>query len=296
MYKKIGFFVLLLFYLTSNVVGQYKLANNTSVVFQWDWNTTENGVASTFLLEHDTTKSLQQDVAYAFSPIQVVAGTNTESSPVVIQFPQNIERIYYRVSAVDSNDVVGHPSLPIYVDILKPIISFFIATPASILSGQSSLLEWSVIDSAAVEIDNGVGAVPQTGSLTVSPVTTTTYSMTASNNGLTDTTTTTVSVTAQTIGIQSLTLNKSSVRYGQMVRATVVLDAPAPSAGQLVTAESSDATLAKPQDSIMIPAGTSTGSFQIATNRNPGSKTTKYVMITARVNNTLKSVVLTLTK
>jgi uncharacterized cupredoxin-like copper-binding protein len=55
----------------------------------------------------------------------------------------------------------------------------FDATPSTIAAGQSSQLTWVVQGASSVSIDNGVGNVAATGSTTVTPATTTTYTLTA---------------------------------------------------------------------------------------------------------------------
>jgi uncharacterized cupredoxin-like copper-binding protein len=55
----------------------------------------------------------------------------------------------------------------------------FDATPSTINAGQSSQLTWIVQGASSVSINNGVGNVAATGSTTVTPATTTTYTLTA---------------------------------------------------------------------------------------------------------------------
>ena len=67
---------------------------------------------------------------------------------------------------------VGLPSLPTIVS--------FTATPAAISAGESSVLAWDVVGATLLSIDNGVGPVVGT-STTVTPTTTTTYRLSATN-------------------------------------------------------------------------------------------------------------------
>jgi hypothetical protein len=76
---------------------------------------------------------------------------------------------------------------------LPPAILFFDADPSTINAGQSSKLSWSTVN-AAVSIDNGIGAQPAVGSVTVRPATTTTYTLTASGAGAPATARVTVTV------------------------------------------------------------------------------------------------------
>ena len=63
-----------------------------------------------------------------------------------------------------------------------PVISSFTSTPASTAPGNPVTLAWSVSGATSVSIDNGVGDVTSLSSITVSPVQTTTYTLTASNS------------------------------------------------------------------------------------------------------------------
>jgi PKD repeat protein len=64
----------------------------------------------------------------------------------------------------------------------RPSISFT-ATPTDIVAGSSSTLAWTVTNATTVSIDNGVGGVSANGSTSVSPGTTTVYTMTAAGPG-----------------------------------------------------------------------------------------------------------------
>jgi hypothetical protein len=70
----------------------------------------------------------------------------------------------------------------------------FDATPSSITAGQSSQLTWVVQGGTSVSINNGIGNVAATGSTTVTPATTTTYTLTAVGPSGNVTATTTVTV------------------------------------------------------------------------------------------------------
>lgn len=63
----------------------------------------------------------------------------------------------------------------------RPSILFFTATPANIGAGGTSTLTWEATDATSVSIGNGVGAVSPSGSVEVAPVTSTTYTLTATN-------------------------------------------------------------------------------------------------------------------
>jgi peptidoglycan-associated lipoprotein len=77
----------------------------------------------------------------------------------------------------------------------RPVISSFTAEPSSIDRGQSSTLRWSISGATDMNIDQGVGAVQSQGSRQVFPNNSTTYTLTASGPGGTDSRSATVTVT-----------------------------------------------------------------------------------------------------
>ena len=66
-------------------------------------------------------------------------------------------------------------------DVPAPTISFFKAVPEAISTGQSVTLSWSVADATLVQIST-IGTVPPTGTMTVTPVNSVEYQLTAKNN------------------------------------------------------------------------------------------------------------------
>jgi hypothetical protein len=73
-----------------------------------------------------------------------------------------------------------------YLFAVPELLSF---APAArvIPAGGSTTLAWNVSNAATVSIDNGIGAVAATGSVTVSPSLSTLYTLTATGNGITRT-------------------------------------------------------------------------------------------------------------
>ena len=65
---------------------------------------------------------------------------------------------------------------------LPPVIEGFSASPAEISAGGSATLHWVVTGATTVTIDQGIGNVSATGTQEVSPATTTSYTLTASND------------------------------------------------------------------------------------------------------------------
>ena len=62
-----------------------------------------------------------------------------------------------------------------------PVVDSFTVSPSLIDPGQTAELSWSVSNAATVSIDQGIGAVDATGSLTVMPNVSTAYTLTADN-------------------------------------------------------------------------------------------------------------------
>ena len=80
-----------------------------------------------------------------------------------------------------------------------PVIASFTAAPATITAGQSSTLTWSVQNADSVSISS-IGTVLASGTKSVSPTVTTTYTLTATNKAGSTTRTATVTVSGGTTG------------------------------------------------------------------------------------------------
>lgn len=63
-----------------------------------------------------------------------------------------------------------------------PTINSFTASSSAITCGELSTLSWNVSDATSVDIDQGIGSVPSSGSRDVSPTKITTYTLTARND------------------------------------------------------------------------------------------------------------------
>jgi hypothetical protein len=80
-----------------------------------------------------------------------------------------------------------------------PMIHGFSASPTTITAGQSATLNWGFVEGAQIaEIDNGIGGVATPGNTTVSPGSTTTYTLTATCGGRTATAQVTINVVSAT--------------------------------------------------------------------------------------------------
>jgi len=80
----------------------------------------------------------------------------------------------------------------------SPVINQFYASPASISQGDSCTLNWTVTGAEMVTIEPGVGAVPASGSRTVTPDATIVYELTANTGSVATYADTTVTVSTKT--------------------------------------------------------------------------------------------------
>ncbi len=109
-----------------------------------------------------------------------------------------------------------------------PVIASFTATPSTITTGASSTLAWSVSGATSLSINQGVGTVAGS-STTVSPTSTTTYTLTATNSGGSATATAMVTVSgggaSQTAALQVVSGNSQTGTVGKELAAAVVVHA-----------------------------------------------------------------------
>lgn len=118
----------------------------------------------------------------------------------------------YTITATNSKGTTTRQLTVTVVD----IVSYFTANPSTIQQGQSTVLAWSVIGAqTSISID-GIGAVAAAGSLTLSPSSTTAYTLRI--EGPAGETTVEVVVTVhQTVSIISFTASKNSIDPGESV-------------------------------------------------------------------------------
>ena len=88
----------------------------------------------------------------------------------------------------------GTATATVTIIVHRPPTVSITASPQSIVAGQTSQLSWTSTNADMIKIDQGIGAVPPAGSLSVSPTATTTYTITASGSGGTASSSVTVTV------------------------------------------------------------------------------------------------------
>jgi hypothetical protein len=94
-----------------------------------------------------------------------------------------------------------------------PVIASFTADAAIVAPGHSTALRWSVTNATSLSVDHGVGPVSG-ASVVVTPVDTTSYTLTATGAGGSTTATTTVTVRAPAPVIASFTATPLSIASG----------------------------------------------------------------------------------
>jgi hypothetical protein len=94
-----------------------------------------------------------------------------------------------------------------------PVITSLTASPSSIYPKQSSMLSWNTSGATSLSIDQGVGMVTGTTSKSVTPSSTTIYTLTATNSNGSVTAKTTVTIAPPVIS--SFTANPATISPGQ---------------------------------------------------------------------------------
>jgi hypothetical protein len=121
----------------------------------------------------------------------------------------------FRLTVTDSLGASGTARVTVTTSAGNQVnISYFIANPATIQAGQASTLSWSVVGATTISI-SGIGAVQATGSSSVAPTATTTYTMTASNSQQTVTAQVTVVVNGSTTQVTYCYASPATIIAGE---------------------------------------------------------------------------------
>jgi len=84
----------------------------------------------------------------------------------------------YTITAVGSGQTVT-ATTTVVVNIAQPTLAYCYATPTNIILGESATLNYQALNATSVSISGGVNAVGMSGSVAVTPTTSTTYTITA---------------------------------------------------------------------------------------------------------------------
>jgi len=107
-------------------------------------------------------------------------------------------------------------AFPTIKEVAAPTISTFSASPASIIAGTSTTLNWATTGATSIAVTPGtIASTSASGSVALSPTATTTYTLTATNTTGTATSTVTVTVTQPSLPtISSFTASPTSITLG----------------------------------------------------------------------------------
>lgn len=99
---------------------------------------------------------------------------------------------------------------------IAPTVTSFDIKPASIIAGEQATVQWDIRGAASsISISPGIGNVPSSGTRTVSPGSTTTYTLIASNLGGSARSNATLTVSGPPPSIDSFSFNQSTITAGQ---------------------------------------------------------------------------------
>jgi|GEM_PF-5368497 len=122
----------------------------------------------------------------------------------------------YTLTATNSDGASTTATATVTVDPqpVAPTINFY-ASPTSIASGGSSILNWTVSGANTISIDQGINTVSATGIQAVTPSATTTYTLTAvAKNNVGKTATSTATATVDVLSINSFSGAASTINAG----------------------------------------------------------------------------------
>jgi hypothetical protein len=160
-----------------------------------------------------STLSWEVDDATSVSIDNDVGSVNPSSGTEVVSPDETTE---YTLTATNSGgSVTESVTVTVTATDLPEIVSFE-AEPDEIDNGDDSVLSWEVAGATTVSIDHYIGEVNASGSYTVYPSVTTTYTIIATNSYGSDTDTVTVTVDAGDLPqITSFTSNPEDIQIGQ---------------------------------------------------------------------------------
>ena len=175
----------------------FTAAGSTSYGFRLTVTDQVTGLTASATTTVSTQKALQV-VRFSATPSQIAAGQSStlswnvpEATSVTIAptvgtvNPSGTASVSptqtttYTLTATGQGGQQITANVTVTVGASKPAVIRFQAAPYTINPGGSSLLSWTTTGASTISIDNGVGTVPANGSKSVTPSTTTTYTLTA---------------------------------------------------------------------------------------------------------------------
>jgi len=195
---------LILTVLTSPVIGgtlfgpkQYVRTNGAPDVFTDTFSASPGAATLTVRNGHwDGARKIKDAVSSAL----VVLNSTEIFGPE--DFKKKVHLLEASVDLAENNTIQvelrSKPGTYITVEVLQeglPPTVTISADPEEIRAGESSTLQWDSTDAESATIDQGIGDVPVSGTIAVSPTTTTIYTITVTNTAGTDTAQAVVTVT-----------------------------------------------------------------------------------------------------
>jgi hypothetical protein len=140
-----------------------------------------NVAAGTITLDGSASYDPENDpITYQWTQISGPSVTLSSPTAAKTTFTAATGQSYvFRLTVTDSGGLSSSATTRVSTTSQGATIVRFDATPNSISTGQSATLTWIVQGATSVSINNGIGNVAASGSTTVSPTTTTTYTLTA---------------------------------------------------------------------------------------------------------------------
>jgi len=124
---------------------------------------------------------LQWDVTGA-TAVSIDQGIGEMSSSGTTLVSPGITTGYTLTATNSSGSVMASATVTVTEPNALPVILRFSIYPTSVTPGDYSTLQWQVGGATSVSIDQGIGAVPPSGTQRISPATTRTYTLTATNS------------------------------------------------------------------------------------------------------------------
>ena len=178
-------------------IATFTAAGSTSYGFRLTVTDQVSGLSSSADTSVTTQRSLQV-VRFTATPSQIasgqsstlawnvptatsvnISGVGSGLNPQGTQVVSPTTTTTYTLTATGAGNQTVTTSVTVTVGASRPTVIRFTASPTHITPGQTSLLQWTTTGVKTVSISNGVGTVAANGSQSVSPATTTTYTLTA---------------------------------------------------------------------------------------------------------------------
>lgn len=128
----------------------------------------------------------------------------------------NSKKWFLVLSALSLLALIGCTTVAPTAPVAQPTISSFTANPTNINQGEQTAISWDVSGATTITIEPSIGSVGASGSLTLTPSATITYTLTASNEAGSATGSTTINVTPVVAGKPDLVITDISLLGSQV--------------------------------------------------------------------------------